>query len=584
MKFNPSSMVHREGNYKQIGDGLYYQRSSDKIEYICRYHFIKSIYINFETGEVMMDIEYINNGVFRILPMPREYLTKNKLLSYLPKYGLDVHDDNAKDVLNYLLYLEERAEVSYTHVNLGFHRIDGELMYLHNKAIGSEINSKYHYDNELGGSHNIEPKGTFEGYKEVIDNHVIGHAPLETVTTIGFSAPVASRLRELTGLDVLFFHLYGDSSIGKTTAMIVATSAFGNPNKKENGLIKTWLATTNALIGHLKGVHGVPIGLDEASVKARDDYSSLIYQIADGQDKARQNKHGVNKSTARWSGTIIATAENSLIQKSNMNNGLRVRIFELGKIQWTLSAKHADDIRVGLFNNCSIAGAKFVEEFMKMSDEELLEAFKQCKDLVLSAYDRTDEFTSRIADKIAVIYMTAILIKEYLGININENNVLKLLVENDIKQMDDRKLYEKAYDFVQQEIVKNLNKFYHNGELKSFNSNTGEYEKQEQPRGEIYGKLVYKNNVLSEAIMTKDVFEKLLKAGNFTDTNIILAKWKEEGKIKAEKGKYTVKKVITPKTPSVRCINIVFDTSNSDSKKVAKKAPKKTKKTKIIDI
>ncbi|MDR7871334.1 MAG: DUF927 domain-containing protein [Tissierellaceae bacterium] len=555
---------YRYSKVMREGDVLYsYDSKSEEYFYMCRYVSITQVRTNIITGDVDVEIEYVQNGEIRTMVLPRENLVKSKLLNVLPAKGLDVTDLNINNVLEYLLYTEEFAEHVYVHNQVGWAEVEGVEVYLHQDVIGLD------YESDYVGQLNIAPKGSLEQHVAIIEEHVLGFYPLELAYVLGLSSPVASKLRKLLGIDVLFFHIYGNSTTGKTTAMMLATSSFGHPDKKNQGLIKTWLATNNAIIGQLQDIHGVPMVMDEASTKVKSDYSNLIYQIVDGMEKGRLNKNGDAREKREWSGTILSTGENSLLANSNQNNGLRVRVIELGEITWTKSAQHSEVLKAELLNHYGHSGVKFVEYLLQLDDEAIIEGFKLSKEAVKSKIEVTDNFTDRISDKMAVIYLTAKLAKEALDINLNEDEILQILVNADSRQVEDRDLSGKAYEYLKSEITRNLNKFIYKDEVSTYDINKSEYKEKEIPSGEIIGRLEMKNRVITQALIPKEQLSKLLKKGSFTDVDIILSKWRDDGLIDTDEGKFTKKRVLFNKgiPQRVIVINVDSDTDDEDSKR-----------------
>lgn len=550
---------HRDMNVKIENCGLYlYDSKEDEYFYLCRWLRVKKVETDILTGDVEVEIEYFHNQQRRKMTVTREIFVKNKLLGILPTKGIDVTDRNADRVLNYLLHSEEKAEHTSIHKQVGWAEINVERVFLHEHIIGSKDDSKY------SGDLNIVPRGTFEKEREIIEEHVLGHYPLELAFSMGLSSPVASLLRKLLGVDVLFFHIYGSSSTGKTTALTVATAPFGYPSKTNRGLIKTWLATNNAILGYLKGIHGLPMAIDEASTKVNTDYTNMIYQIVDGIEKARMNRNGENKERGEWSGTVLSTAENSLLANSNQNSGLRVRLLEFGHIQWTESANHSETVKNLLLENYGNIGIKFAEYLMACSDEEIIEGYRKSKEYVKEKIIVKDEFTDRIADKIAVVYFAALLAKDALELDLNTEKILNILIDADSMQVEDRNLYKKAYQFLKSEITRNMNKFIHKDNLATYDTTKGKYQDQIKPSGEIIGKLEGNSKEIVEVLIPKEQLRKLLSQGGFTDLDIILTKWRDLGVIDADKGKFTKKRKLFQDGVAERVIVIKFSNQFED--------------------
>lgn len=94
---------------------------------------------------------------------------------------------------------------------------------------------------------------------------------------------------EMAGEDSGGFHLRGSSSTGKTTALRVAASVYGEPHR----YVRTWRATSNGLEG-IAAVHndGLLI-LDELHQCDPKEAGEVCYMLGNGQGKARaSHRHG----------------------------------------------------------------------------------------------------------------------------------------------------------------------------------------------------------------------------------------------------------------------------------------------------
>ena len=577
-----SKRRHRYMKTKIENHGIYlYNKKEDKYFYLYSYIDVKTVKTNIITGDVEVEIEYYHNNRRKTMTVSRDVFVKNKILNVLPAKGIDVTDSNVSTLLEYLLFREQYAKHINVHDQIGWAEIEGQRVFLHHNVIGS--NQESHYSGNLG----IKPKGTLDSCTSIIKEDVLGREQLELAFVLGLSSPLASLLRQLLGIDVLFFHICGESTTGKTTALTLATSTFGCPSKNNRGLIKTWLATNNAIIGYFRDVHGIPMALDEASVKANQDYTNMIYQLTDGIEKARLNRDGKNRDRAEWSGTILSTAENSILDKSSQNTGVRVRLLELKDEEWTESAKQAEKLKALLLDNYGYIGVRFVEHLMNYSDEELLEAFKRSKIKVLEKVEAKDNFTDRISDKIAVIYLTALFTKDALKLELDAEKILKILIDADSKQVEDRDIAVKAYEHLKSEVTRNMHKFVYKDNLASFDANKGSCKEKALPNGEIIGRLEMNSKTITKVLITREQLSKILKEGGFTDTNLILSKWRAKGLLDHDRGKFTRKRNLFSKGISVRVVvinmkNMIEEEQKKQEKAEAEEQRKVVAKKKII--
>lgn len=99
------------------------------------------------------------------------------------------------------------------------------------------------------------------------------------------------------------------SSSGKSTALKVAASVWGNPQ----AYCRLWRSTTNGLEG-LAALHndGLLI-LDELSQMELKEAGEAAYLLANGQGKTRALRHGTVKQSSRWSLFFLSAGEESLM-------------------------------------------------------------------------------------------------------------------------------------------------------------------------------------------------------------------------------------------------------------------------------
>ena len=157
-------------------------------------------------------------------------------------------------------------------------------------------------------AHAIEPAfseaGTLDQWRDTVAALAAGNSRLVFALSVAF----AGALADVAGEDSGGFHLRGGSSSGKTTALKVAASVWGNPNTYP----RLWRATANGLEG-LAALHndGLLI-LDELSQIDPKEAGEAAYLLANGQGKARASRTGAARQSARWRLLFLSAGEESL--------------------------------------------------------------------------------------------------------------------------------------------------------------------------------------------------------------------------------------------------------------------------------
>lgn len=122
------------------------------------------------------------------------------------------------------------------------------------------------------------------------------------------SCALAGPLTRIAGEDSGGFHLRGGSSSGKSTALKVAASVWGQPAR----YVRTWRATTNGLEGLAVLHNDGTLILDEIGQADPHAVGDAAYLLANGQGKARAGRNGFAKAAQHWRLLFLSAGEESL--------------------------------------------------------------------------------------------------------------------------------------------------------------------------------------------------------------------------------------------------------------------------------
>ncbi|KLT73226.1 helicase [Neisseria arctica] len=143
--------------------------------------------------------------------------------------------------------------------------------------------------------------GSLEQWQAEIARYAAGNSRLCLALGIAFAAPLLSLLNVESG----GFHLYGDSSDGKTTAARVALSVWGKPSD----ILMTWQGTGLAFSNTAAARNDGLLVLDEIGQATPTVVSSTVYGIMNGVNKAQGAKDGGNRHQSRWRVLVLSTGE-----------------------------------------------------------------------------------------------------------------------------------------------------------------------------------------------------------------------------------------------------------------------------------
>lgn len=172
----------------------------------------------------------------------------------------------------------------------------------------------------------ITQAGTLDQWRKQIAALCVGNHRLAFVVSAAFAGP----LLHLLGYESGGYHLYGDSSDGKTTHLHVAGSVWGSPR-----VVRSWRSTDNALesiaAAHSDGL----LVLDEIGMCDPRIIGETIYMLGNGTGKARSNDRGTGgRPVQEWRLLFLSTGEKTLSQHmaeagKELKAGMEVRMLAL---------------------------------------------------------------------------------------------------------------------------------------------------------------------------------------------------------------------------------------------------------------
>src|SRR4029453_14062513 len=126
---------------------------------------------------------------------------------------------------------------------------------------------------------------------------------LLVAVSTGFAAPLLALLGEESG----GLHYKGQSSEGKTTALLCAATVWGEP-----GRLERWRTTANALEGVALAHNDNLLCLDELKELDAREAGGVAYMLANGAGKRRGQPHGGTRPWLTWRLVLLSTGETSL--------------------------------------------------------------------------------------------------------------------------------------------------------------------------------------------------------------------------------------------------------------------------------
>ena len=440
-----------------------------------------------------------------------------------------------------------KKKASYTHYSIGWLEVDGEWCFCLDTIIGSSKNSKSTRKLKF-------KKGDEQAYFDFIDNTIMKTIPWQTAFALGLTPVVASRIREHTGIEMMFLDVLGGSSTGKSTMQHFVTSLFSDANISHKNLFRTFNATANAMIAANSQINGVCINIDDCSSVGKDfNWDKFIYEIASGSAKSRCKKEGSldDADEKSWSGMMEVTSEVPLVNDETLL-GATARLLVADNIKWTASANEAKEIKSFCKQNYGHVGPKFVAKLIKKTKQEgnisfLEYAYTNEVDKIKQLFEETDNVCERVIDQLGLIALTCDLIEEFLGYKLEKDKILDIFIKREKQEVQKRKYDEaaQAFDIVKENIVKNMSR------LKKY---------REEKVDNCIGTIKTKGDKTTYSVLATTVSFWLTK---FQDTQKIFQQWAEDGLIiKTNEKKHEYKPKDTWLTGNARVVSFNLDKDN----------------------
>lgn len=187
----------------------------------------------------------------------------------------------------------------------------GEMVYVTPERSIGNASELVHYVGDDG--HRFSSAGTLEDWQYHVSLPIKGNSRPVFAVSIGF----ASALLHLLQMENSGFNLLGDSSIGKSTILVIVATLFGNPRQ----IVTTWNATSNGLEAVATLCNDAGLILDEMKQLAAEIAGMTAYHILNGKGRSRANLTGGSKGGSSWRLVLLSSGEIGLADLSNAKGG-----------------------------------------------------------------------------------------------------------------------------------------------------------------------------------------------------------------------------------------------------------------------
>lgn len=422
--------------------------------------------VNIDTGEVKLKIAYKRPGMdkkWQFTIISKEAVADSKMLNKaMSAIGVSVNQKSAPILMEFLTEVEDlnydAIPESKSIGRLGHIEGEGFSPYVENLVFDGDASYRnlYSYIHEKGSQ--------TEWFQTALECR-----KMSVTARILLAASFASPLLSITGSLPFFVHCWGGSGTGKTVALMLAASVWGDPMKGR--FVQTFNATRVGQELTAAFLNQLPMCIDELQLtkNGKGQSSFDVYQLAEGVGRTRGKKSGGVEMTPTWDCCFLTTGEDPIIGGS-AGGGAVNRVIEIECQSEQMVIEDAPRIANALKQHYGWAGKVFVEKLYGNSKNiDQVRAVYQDFLAELSRNDTTEkQALAAAAILTADLCATAWIFQDDMCLDVDD--IKSFLASKAAVSVGAR-----AYEWLVDWIFENQNHFYH-GDTVPVGSTYGMYD------------------------------------------------------------------------------------------------------------
>lgn len=452
-EFDGQTLELNCGGWESTDWGIYRLNRFGAREYACA-HPIMPVerLVNIDTGEVKIKLRFKRSGHeqrWSTTIVDKATISTARTITGLSAQGISVTSSTASVLVDYLNDIEnanydiipERKSIG----RLGYIEGEGFSPYVEDLVFDGDASFKNLYSC-------VQPKGAYTEWYQI----ALECRKMSVTARILLAASFASPLLSIVGSLPFFVHLWGvDSGTGKTVALMLAASVWGNP--AVGSYVQTFNGTqvgqerTAAFLNHL------PMCLDELQLTKNSKGQSNfdVYQLAQGVGRARGKKQGGVDMVPTWSCCFLTTGE-SPITSGSAGAGAVNRVIDIECTAGQVAIKDGHRIANKLKQHYGWAGQDFVEKIYESDavQEQIRELYQ---DIFRELCD--GDSTEKQAMAAAAILTADLLATNWI---FKDDNCLTVEeIKDFLASREAVSAGHRAYEWLCDWVAENENRFYH---------------------------------------------------------------------------------------------------------------------------
>lgn len=532
----PEKEIELESGPWQMDETGIYTVTERGREYACPHPIVPmGILKGVESGLCKTILLFKVRGMWSTVNVNRSMIASAQKVVGLSEFGVQVTSESARMLVKYL------NDIEALNPSIICERLSTSKLGWINDQFMPYSASEIVFDNDpklMSLFRSIREEGSRDKWMDLAKKI---RAAGQTEILIYMAASLASVLVEPCGTLPFIVSLWGGTGLGKTVALMLATSIWADP--KEGAYISDAKATTTAMEIRLDALNSLPMCIDDMAQISRqqdEDFSAIIYKWCAGKGRDRSNQQlGLNPLT-KWANCTLTNGERSLTTDSTQGGAAnRVLDIEITKMMFKDGNKVAKTLR----KNFGFCGKEFISIINEITFPELNKRFEAWVELLKkTAADMKCEKEDKQIIPLALVLLADEISEERIykdGVRLNVKTCLDFL-----KNKDDISENKRALEYLRDKIVENGNKFQpdENGDYKAG----------------CWGTWLEDNRTIA---IIPTAFSKIMSEGGFQSESFI--SWaNREGMILKGEGR-NLKRKIEVNGRWIRCVVFKFE-ENTD--------------------
>lgn len=370
--------------------------------------------VNIENGNVFYELSWKHRERTKKVVVPASFVSDSTEIINLSNQGLSVNSNNRKKLIEFIdLYLlNNEINQSLAVERLG--RIKD--VFIH-PSLTSEVEIVAADYGEEQLKEAFEVKGTADSWKSKIFNRLKNQPKAVFMVLSSFASVVIEDL----GVKPFIVEVSGETSRGKTTVLEIATSVWGNKY-----LMNEWNATPVVIERKAAFLNSFPLLMDDSRKANRHTLELIPYLFSGGRSKGRGSIKGSQKEYS-WNNIMLSTGEVSLNDYGENKGGVAARIIPLGDEPLERDYDNIVHLQEAMKSNYGAIGIEFLKAWLKHKNE-MIKNFTDIKKLYVSKAGNNNVLT-RLSEFYATVHFTGVLLRDYLGVDVNTEALLNLFDE-----------------------------------------------------------------------------------------------------------------------------------------------------------